>query len=199
MENILSGSTYDQHDTLRAARDVYFRRFGFDNGGYDDKWVRLQVGPIPFFFPNLPARVIAVKYHDLHHVLADYPANWVGESEIGAWEVASGCGRHWPAWILNLDALAIGLAIAPRKTYRAFVRGRHTDNLYRRRFDDRLLARTVSDVRRQLKLDRPTPRASAATVASFVGWSAIAVATLTIPPLAIATAAFVLGRRLFGS
>jgi len=103
---------YEPDQTLRQARDVYFRHFDFDNGGYDKKWVRLKAGPISIYFPNIEARVAAVKYHDLHHIVTGYPANWVGESEIGAWEVASGCRHHWPAWILNLDAIAIGLVSA---------------------------------------------------------------------------------------
>jgi ubiquinone biosynthesis protein Coq4 len=83
--------------------------------------VRLKAGPFVFPFPNTKARVHAVKLHDLHHVLTDYETTWTGEAEIAAWEIASGCGPYYAAWLLNFGALAIGLLIAPRKTCRAFL------------------------------------------------------------------------------
>ena len=80
--------------TLRDARRIYFHANGFgEEGGYDDAWVDFKLGPIPMPFPNPPARVRAVKYHDLHHVLTDYDTDTIGEFEIAAWEVAAGCGR----------------------------------------------------------------------------------------------------------
>ena len=154
MSKIVS-TYYNPSSTLRQAREEYFQRFGFDGGGYTAKWVKLKAGPVAFYFPNTKARVAAVRYHDLHHVLTEYPANWVGEAEIGAWEIASGCRHHYPAWILNLDAHAIGLLLAPRKTYRAFVRGLKTRNLYGEPFNDDLLEETVGAVRRRLLLDHP--------------------------------------------
>ena len=92
-----------------------------------------------------------MKLHDLHHIVTNYDTSWTGESEIAAWELASGCRRHWVAWGLNLGALAIGLVIAPRRTWRAFVRGRRSGNLYgSASFDEALLDRTVGELRRQV-------------------------------------------------
>ena len=85
---------YDPHLTLRDARQRYFERGGFGNGGYWDRWVRLKAGPLVIRFPNTQARLRAVKLHDLHHVLTEYDTSWSGEAEIGAWEIATGCGRH---------------------------------------------------------------------------------------------------------
>ena len=121
---------YSNDSTLGGARQQYFARSGFDERGYADKWVQLKAGPISFYFPNTQARVRAVKLHDLHHVLTEYDTNWRGEAEIGAWEIASGCGRYLAAWALNLGAFGLGLALAPRRVYRAFLRGRQTGNLY---------------------------------------------------------------------
>ena len=45
-------------------------------------------------------------------MLTEYDTNWVGEAEIGAWEIASGCGRYLAAWVLNLGAFGLGLAFA---------------------------------------------------------------------------------------
>jgi hypothetical protein len=180
-----SPPNYDPRGSLREARDVYFRHYGFNNGGYDDKWVKLKAGPIPIFFPNIPARVIAVKYHDLHHIITGYQANWVGEAEIGAWEIASGCKHHWPAWILNLDAMAIGLLLAPRRTYRAFLRGRRSENLYGFPFNDDLLAQRVGTMRQRLHVDG-NASADIGDMGAFVAWSIVSVVVILLPFVVVA-------------
>ncbi|MEW6271381.1 MAG: hypothetical protein AB1689_19035, partial [Thermodesulfobacteriota bacterium] len=146
--------------TVLAARDRYLAENGFD-AKYAERWVKLQAGPIPLSFPNAAGRVRAVKLHDLHHVATGYHTTWTGEAEIGAWELASGCGRFVWAWVLNLAALPIGLVLAPRAIFHAFVRGRHSANLYRTRgeVDDELLAKRLGALRAELRLDRPAPRA----------------------------------------
>ncbi len=166
---------YPPNVTLREAREIYFEINGFFNGGYDDKWVKMKAGPIPIAFPNTKARVKAVKFHDLHHVLTEYPTTWSGEAEIGAWEVSTGCAYHYPAWLLNLYAFAIGLVISPIRTYDAFIRGRHTSNLYRSEFSDALLARLVGDVRVELGLLDSNTRATLSNKLSFVGWTLVSV------------------------
>jgi hypothetical protein len=143
---------YDPHLTLRAAREMYFDANGFRDGGYADKWVKLKAGPITLAFPNIEARVRSVKLHDLHHVLTEYDTTWRGEAEIGAWELASGCAAHWPAWILNLGAVAIGAVLCPRITWRAFARGRRSRNLYRETFDEAMLDARVGAMRERLLL-----------------------------------------------
>jgi len=157
------------------------RENGFgEDGGYAKKWVRVQLGPVPLAFPNSPGRVRAVRYHDLHHVLTGYQTDVVGEAEIGAWEVASGCAGFWAAWLLNLQAMALGLlAGAPGRLWRAFLRGRRTRNLYRMAFDEALLETRVGALRSRLGLDvvGTTPGAARARErAAFAGWLALAVA-----------------------
>jgi hypothetical protein len=195
-------SIYSPDLTLRAARERYFEINNFEGGGYEEGWVKMSAGPVPIWFPNTVARVKAVKFHDIHHVLTEYPTTWKGEAEIGAWEVASGCGAHYQAWLLNLLAFAIGLAINPRGVRRAFMRGRRSRNLYRTTFSDELLARKVSDMRRELDFDKthapPTPedrRAfifwSLASAGVFVGtWAA-----LLLPAAALAMLVYVLANN----
>ena len=102
---------YDESQSLRDARTRYFQDNAFgDDGGYAAKWVKLQLGPVPFAIPNSAARVRALKFHDLHHVVTGYATNVVGEAEIGAWEIGSGCAGFVAAWILNLYAMVLGLA-----------------------------------------------------------------------------------------
>ncbi len=145
---------WDPSLTLREARAEYFRFNGFgDDGGYNDKWVDFKLGPIPFPFPNTPQRLDAVRYHDLHHVMTGYQTDFTGELEISGWELGSGCFHKTAALILNLGGFAAGMFIAPRRAFRAFVRGRHSQNLYRHTFDDALLARKVGDMRRELDLE----------------------------------------------
>lgn len=138
---------YDPNLTMREARRVYFdaNHFGED-GGYGDAWVDFKLGPIPFPFPNTKARVRAVAYHDLHHVLTGYDTDFVGELEISAWEIAAGCKDFGAAWALNLGGLAGGLFRAPARTFAAFVRGRRSRTVYSEDTET-LLASTVGALR----------------------------------------------------
>jgi hypothetical protein len=173
-------------DTLLTARDRYLRANGLD-ASYDERWVKLKAGPIPIWFPNAPGRMRAVKLHDLHHLVTGYATDWTGEAEIGAWEIASGCGSFAWAWALNLAAIPIGLVLAPRRLFRAWVRGRHSRNLYRGRteIDDALLARPVRVVRVEMGLDDPAPTATLADVATFVIATVLATAFSLLPPAAV--------------
>ena len=143
----------NESQTVRQARADYFRRAGFPpDGGDAQRRVVLRIGGVAVFaFPNTKTRRRSVKLHDIHHVLTGYDTSWTGESEIAAWELGSGCRRHWVAWVLNLGAMAIGFVIAPRRTWRAFIRGRHSGNLYgSASFDESLLDRTVAELRREV-------------------------------------------------
>lgn len=174
-----TATTYEPHLTLREARTRYFvdNDFG-EQGNYDERWVKLSLGPIPLAFPNSAARVRAVRYHDLHHVLTGYPTTMKGEAQIAAWELASGCRSMVAAWVLNLLALPIGLAIDRTAMFAAFVRGRHSDNLYGGQVDDALLQRPLGEQRARLRLDREPPAATRGDRAAFVAYAAAGVLTL---------------------
>jgi hypothetical protein len=171
-------STYNPDLTLRDARARYFTLNNFGWGGYDDKWVKVEYGFLRFYFPNTSGRVKVVKYHDLHHILTEYSTSLSGETEIGAWEVATGCTRSLAAWLLNLSGFAAGLVINPKGVYKAFLRGRHSENLYHLPFNEELLSKRVGSLRRQLNLDKPVATASFADNAAFVTWSLCSVLTL---------------------
>jgi hypothetical protein len=148
---------YSAAGTMREARAHYFRvnHFG-DSGGYDDKWVNFKLGPLPMPFPNTPGRVRAVRYHDLHHVLTGYDTNTIGEFEISAWEIAAGCKGYVAAWQLNLGGMFAGFLVAPQRTLRAFLRGRHSRSLYGEDLEA-LLDSRVGELRTRMGVDRPTP------------------------------------------
>ena len=158
---------------MLEARNLFFRdaKLGPD-GGYRDRWVRVESKPIPFYFPNWPARVAAARLHDLHHIAAEYETDWPGEAEIAAWEIASGCSRYHAAWVLNFGGFGAGLVVAPRRLFRAFLRGRCAKtNLYKSGFDEsRLNDITVGMLRDQLGLRAAFPSAGATDVGLFLLW-----------------------------
>jgi hypothetical protein len=173
--------------TVAEARAQYFRVNGFSLASYTDKWVKLKLGPIPIAFPNTAGRVAAVKLHDLHHVATEYATTWTGEAEIGAWEIGAGCGRYWAAWFLNLSAFGVGMWIAPRRVFRAFVRGRRSKSLYDRVYTDELLAQSVADLRKNLALAEPAPRARFGDVIALLAWLKVSalIALAMLSPLAV--------------
>jgi len=187
---------YDDGLRVREARARYFRdnQFGED-GGYGKAWVEVALGPVPVFVPNTAARVRAVRLHDLHHVATDYGTDLTGEAEIAAWEIASGCAGFAAAWVLNLYALAIGLVVARERTWRAFVRGRRTGNLYHLGWREGLLDDSVGALRSKLGLEsadgsEPTARDRA----GFAAWAGASIA-LALATLALLAAPLVLGAR----
>jgi hypothetical protein len=136
--------------TLGEARARLFALGGLgDDGGYGDAWVVVKLWRVPLAFPNTEGRRRAVRFHDLHHVLTGYPTTWRGEFEIAAWEVAGGIRRYRVAWLLDLLGFACGLVVCPRAVYRAFVRGRHSTNLYGDAWDESILARRVGEGRKR--------------------------------------------------
>ena len=169
---------YSSESTLGDARAKYFALNNFGDGGYDDNWVRVEYGWMRFYFPNTRARVRVVRYHDLHHILTEYSTTMPGETEISAWEIATGCTANYAAWILNLLGFGFGLLINRRGVYRAFLRGRHSSNLYAFPFDDALLESKVGEMRCLLGLDREHIAASAADRWAFALWAGLSFATL---------------------
>lgn len=192
-----TATTYDPGLTLREARTRYFidNDFGGPEGNYADRWVKVYLGPVPVVFPNSAARVRAVRYHDLHHVLTGYATTMKGETEIAAWELASGCRAMAAAWVLNLLGLALGLVIDRKAAFAAFVRGRYSGNLYEGEDLDGLLARPLGEQRAALRLDREPPPPTAADGAAFVAYAAggvalqlVVLAILLLPFVAVAWA-----------
>ncbi len=151
--------TYDPALTLRAARRQYWEQGGLpSDGGYNDRWVVLYAGGVPVVvFPNTMSRRKAVKVHDLHHVLTEYDTSWTGEAEIAAWELASGCGSYWAAWVLNFWAGLVGVLLFPRAVWRAWGRGRRSRSLYHAPFDEATLDETVGAVRHRLGIPPKQP------------------------------------------
>ena len=175
--------------TLRAARTEYFEANGFGaDGGYNKKWEIFELGPLRLPIPNGPARVAALRYHDLHHIVTGYATDWRGEFEISAFEIGAGCGRFWFAWLIDLGGLAAGLLLLPRRTLRAFAAGARSGGLYRAGDFEALMDRTVGEARQELGLAVPPARpritdVARAAVAGLFGLLAI-FGIWIAPPLA---------------
>lgn len=188
---------YSSEMTMGEARKIYFESNHFgDDGGYSDRWIKVKVWRIPIWVPNTKGRQRAVRLHDLHHILTEYPTTWRGEAEISAWEVAGGLRRHYAGWYLDLMNIGQGLFINRRGVYRAFMRGRRTENLFSLVFSDEMLSHRVGEFRRKLRLEEPPAAPSSVRDhAAFVFWAAIGALmyvttwALTLLPLALLTAA----------
>jgi hypothetical protein len=178
--------------TLREARDAYLDENGFSTAAYTDKFVHFKFGPLYLAFPSTKTRRAAIPFHDLHHVLTGYKATPIGEGEIGAWEVATGCRRLWAGWVLNLFAMGFAMPFAPRRVYRAFVRGRHSRNLYGGEYTDALLATKLEEARSEVGLSEAAPAATLRDRLAFAFWLGVSavlyvlLAAMVLAPLGLA-------------
>lgn len=171
--------------TLLDARTAYFEANGFgEDGGYSKATVTVTVLGIPVTIPNTQGRKRAVVFHDMHHVLTGYATTNLGEAEIGAWELGSGCREIRAAWVLNTGSLVLGVFTNPARLFRAFVRGRQSANLYGRDAEA-LLRRPVAEVQRELGLDDEPGPASMSDAGLFALHLVTSLFVVSIPLLLI--------------
>ena len=97
---------------------------------FESHCVRVYIGCILAPVPNIDARKKYLKFHDLHHIMAGYGIDRIGESEISAWELGSRSCRKPLISIMNLFALSTGYVLSPSKVTAAFYRGCRSKNLY---------------------------------------------------------------------
>jgi len=167
------------------------------DGGASRPWFRVYLGPLTLHLPNPPARKQAVLFHDATHVLTGYDTVFSrGEMEISGYEIASGCGRYWIAWLINLDMFALGLLVRPRSLFHAFVRGSRAASLYSRpetRAD--LSGMSVDGLRDLVTLDRDTRTPRVRERGRFGIWSVAAIAVVLLPVIAVSAAVRLVGKR----
>jgi hypothetical protein len=169
-------STYSGRQTIKEALTIFFEKYQLGpDGGMSDRWAKLRFGKFFIPFPNTASRKKALMFHDIHHIATGYKSNWKGEAEIGAWEVSTGCGSYTAAWVLDLGVFALGLLIFPVATFKAFIRGRRTLNLYRNSYTyPQLMDMEIGEVQTILKLDTASEApASTIEILAFIWWSFI--------------------------
>ncbi len=125
-------------------------------GGITDPIVRIEIAPgFALYIPNFDAHRMAVIRHDVHHLVTGYSASTLaGESEISAWELASGCKTYWAATVINMYCAMIGVPFNLRNLLNAFTRGRRTKNLYNKELTKQeFLHMPLEELKHRLLLD----------------------------------------------
>jgi hypothetical protein len=172
----LAGHTAPADDTATIAQAlaVHYAAHGLPaDGGESSPWFHVRMGPLSIPLPNPPARQRAVIVHDVNHVLTGYDTVLTGgEMEIASFEIATGCGRVWVAWLLNWPLLLLGAIARPRRVFRAFVRGRQAQSLYHLGpSPSEVRAMRVGALRTRLGIKEPQVRATAQDRMAFVGFA----------------------------
>ena len=106
---------------VRDARDAYLAENGFNMEQYDANSVSVNFFGIRLYFPNPPSRKLAVRYHDLHHVMTGYGTDATGEAEVSVWELRRGIkifGLY--VRLIILVSLFQGLLHSPRVLFKAW-------------------------------------------------------------------------------
>jgi hypothetical protein len=116
---------------LGEARTLFFLENGLPPGGGESvmRW-SVTLGKLSLCLPNFQWRRRAVPCHDLHHIITEYECNPIGEVQTAAWEFAAGRFPHLAATLFCLPLIAAGAVLWPRRTFRAFMRGRRSTTLY---------------------------------------------------------------------
>jgi hypothetical protein len=135
---------------VQSARDEYLAENGFSASEYTQPTVRLKFFGRYFDFPNSPSRQWAIPLHDLHHVATGYGTDFLGEAEVGMWELRAGCETP-VVYFLNAAAVLIGLCLSPRRILAAYRAAKGARTLYRAPLPmEQLLAMRVGDLRSHL-------------------------------------------------
>jgi ubiquinone biosynthesis protein Coq4 len=138
---------------IKQAITQLFAEYNIPAEAYTSKYFIIRVGKLPIYVPNTAARVKIARFHDIHHILTGYAANWKGEAEIGAWELATGCRTSFIAWFLNSGAVLVGLVMHPIAVIKAFRRGFKTKtNLYHDFDYDALMDMTIGELQNKIGL-----------------------------------------------
>ena len=175
---------YNENQIVQQAMEDYFEHHHLGkDGGLHKKWAKIKVGRFHFPIPNTKARQKALVFHDIHHIVTGYDGNWSGEVSISAWEIASGCGKYYAAWLLDLWAMAVGIFLFPKFSFRGFIRGRRSKNLYHETFSrEDALQMQIGELRKKLlpeKTENQPP--SVKEIFSFIAYSFAALLSFFIP------------------
>ena len=107
--------------SVRQALEVYLTENGFTTKDYDLDVVKVTFWSFTFSLPNPPSRKLAIRFHDLHHLMTGYGTDPVGEGEISAWELRKGIRVFgiYVQMIIFMGTL-LGLLHSPKRVWRAW-------------------------------------------------------------------------------
>ena len=129
---------------------------------------------------NFDWRRRAIQRHDLHHLLTGYPCTAEGEFQVAAWEFAAGRFPSAGATLFCLPLVGIGAVLAPKKSLRAFVCGRHSASLYRVASMEPLLDMDLAQLRARV-LPPVQPRTGLRDIVAFYSLAALSMAWIACP------------------
>lgn len=139
--------------SVREGRDAYLAENGFTVAAYDEKTTKATAYGMTISVPNTPKHRWAIMLHDLHHVATGFGTDPAGEGEISAWEAKHGLiplGMY-VGTIVSYGVL-MGLALAPRRTFRAYRAADKGPSLFHEAFGDyeSLLNMSIGELRGEL-------------------------------------------------
>jgi len=141
---------YAEDLTVKQAREQFLAANNFRVEDYSAPTYTVKILDVPLKFPNTKAHQWATPLHDLHHILTGYRPDWIGEAEIGAWELRAGCKTLVVYW-LDLSGVVIGILLAPRRMWRAFRAAKGCRTLYRdAALRESVLGMTIGEARAAL-------------------------------------------------
>ena len=115
--------------TVQQAVEAYLEENGFPIEDYDKSTVDVTFWSFTFPFPNPPSRQVAVRFHDLHHVVTGYGTDPTGEAEISAWETRRGASVFsWFVRSIVWSGALFGMLHSPRRTLAALRAGFSPDS-----------------------------------------------------------------------
>ncbi|TAE34036.1 MAG: hypothetical protein EAZ91_01635 [Cytophagales bacterium] len=141
--------------TVQQALAQFYQEHDFgEDGGVNEKLAYLKIGPVSVPIPNTQERREMIHLHDLNHIINGYDTSWRGESMVSTWEfVTGGWGFRPFIWGLIFSAMCVGLALFPKATFKAFVRGTYTRGLLDLRLPKSvLMSLIISDLQQRLGL-----------------------------------------------
>ncbi len=152
---------------LGQARTLFFLENGLppDGGDSAKRW-SVTFGKLSLSPTNFRWRRRALPCHDLHHIITEYECSPAGEIQTAAWEFAAGRFPHPAATLFCLPLIAAGVVLWPKRTFRAFIRGRHSTTLYSEAISAELLDTRVSALQDRL-LPAGEPKASIRDVLAY--------------------------------
>lgn len=147
-----------ENQTPREILPLFYaeHNLGMD-GGQSSPTVKMNLMKgVYFYIPNFDARRKAVLWHDIHHLVTGYSAaTFLGECEISAWEIGSGCKKYWAAFLIDSSGVMLGCFINPPRIIQAYARGRRTKNFYHDTYSkEEVLSTSIAEIKKWLFLDK---------------------------------------------